>query len=81
EKCYITINWPRNTRISINIYKLNGSRVYETNLNVTKQTPLNWEWDGQSSSGEKLPQGIYLIEINDGNKKEIHKLMHLSLTM
>lgn len=80
EKCYITIYWPRSTRVSLTIYKLNGSRVYETNLNVTNQNPANWEWDGQSSSGEKLPQGIYLLEINDGYKKEIHKLMHLSAT-
>lgn len=80
EYCKITVNWPEKTLLRLKIYNLSGNTVFATILDVQKHIPHFWIWNGQTSKGEQVPQGIYLIEVNDGKHKELIKILRINTT-
>ncbi|PKN72375.1 MAG: hypothetical protein CVU50_07315 [Candidatus Cloacimonetes bacterium HGW-Cloacimonetes-3] len=60
-----------NQGYQLNIYNIKGECVYRNAGNAKGSFDL--KWNGHSSSGEKLPSGIYLISFTSGSTTQTRK--------
>ncbi|MEO0165532.1 MAG: C25 family cysteine peptidase [candidate division WOR-3 bacterium] len=63
---------------SLAVYDVVGRLVKSFNLSFyISNHASNIVWDGKDDAGRKLPAGIYFIQLEAGNKKEIQKVILL----
>lgn len=66
----ITVSWeqPKAGTIMLDIFGMDGKPVLHQSLNgiAGKQ---EWEWNGKSGLGKKLPAGAYVLVLQDGGLK------------
>jgi gliding motility-associated-like protein len=55
------VNNPSNENINIKIFNLSGSLIRQLSLNQV-------QWEGKDNAGDYVPAGVYLIQIQAGNK-------------
>ncbi|MEO0095895.1 MAG: T9SS type A sorting domain-containing protein [candidate division WOR-3 bacterium] len=66
EKVTLILNPEWNGKnIQLYVYDLSGKFVTAQSINVNNSTIT---WNGNDDSGRKLPAGIYVLRINDGNR-------------
>ncbi len=64
--------------VSLVVYDIAGRLVKSFNLPFyISNHASNIVWDGKDDAGRKLPAGIYFIQLEAGNKKEIQKVILL----
>ena len=63
ENVSITVNIPYQTEITISAYNALGVEVAKIIQTQCEAGEYIFRWDGVSSSGNKLPPGIYFIKL------------------
>jgi len=64
----IEVILPTETDVLMDIYNLHGQRVQSLENARLDAGTHRYEWDGNSSRGESLPTGIYMLRLRAGKK-------------
>lgn len=68
DQTQITFNLPRATEVTLEIYNLHGQRVQSLENGRLAAGTHRYAWEGQSSKGESLPTGIYMLRLRVDKK-------------
>lgn len=60
--------------LSLNIYNIQGQKVYTLEDNSEPNCNVHWVWNGQNHSGTMLPTGVYFLELTDGKTRQVEKM-------
>ena len=75
EKVQIYYEIDSSVSVTIKLYDLTGELVKEL-VNGCQQTGKYWvEWDGKDKDGEKCDAGVYIIQIQAGDLKDMRKII------
>ena len=75
----VNINYslPKQANVTINIYNVLGQCVWTSQQGIKTAGTHTLKWDGTNNNGIKLSSGIYICNINAGNRNKFIKLMML----
>jgi len=63
-----------NSRVKLEIYDATGRLVKQYNHLVNQ--PFNQvSWDGRDNSGYRLPNGVYFVQLETKNYKQVEKII------
>ena len=68
---------PTRSPFSVEIYNLNGKKVFQRHEKSMKQERCLFNWNGQSDSGDELPSGVYLVSIRSEGLQVTSKITYL----
>jgi len=71
----IYFNLKEDTYLCLDIYNINGQKVFTLRENMFSKGEHSIIWDGRDNSGTKLNSGIYFYELKSGNYSVRHKMM------
>ncbi|MFH1097577.1 MAG: FlgD immunoglobulin-like domain containing protein [Candidatus Desantisbacteria bacterium] len=75
EKVQIYYEIDSSVTVKIKLYDLTGELVKEL-VNENKSTGKYWvEWDGKDKNGEECGAGVYIIQIQAGDFKDMRKIV------
>ncbi len=63
------------SRVSLEIYNLNGQRVGSVTEAFFQSGPQEFNWDGTLTSGNLLPEGMYIYRLQVGEQSETGKII------
>jgi hypothetical protein len=61
--------------VSLEIYDIEGRLIKTLIDDQRQQGPHQLEWDAKDQNGNKVSTGLYLLQVDAGNKSEIKKLL------
>ncbi|HYM81302.1 MAG TPA: FlgD immunoglobulin-like domain containing protein, partial [Candidatus Limnocylindria bacterium] len=62
--------------VRLSIFDLSGRAMFT----ASRQEGVGWhrvEWDGSTSAGERLPPGLYMVEVKNASARRTAKLAHI----
>ncbi|MEJ2721067.1 MAG: FlgD immunoglobulin-like domain containing protein [bacterium] len=62
-------------RTAITVYDVTGRRVANVTDSVLPAGLHSVSWDGAASDGEKLPSGVYFVELRAGSHRTVRKVL------
>ena len=68
DQTQIEFTLPKASDVTLEIYNLHGQRVQSLENALLNAGTHRYQWNGQSSQGESLPTGIYMLRLR-ANKK------------
>jgi hypothetical protein len=77
NKCSFTYTLHERSNISIDIYNINGTRVWSRDLDEQQGGTYRNVWNAQDQNGANLGSGIYVLQISTSSWKESRKLILL----
>jgi len=57
----------------INILNALGQRVFSSNVQASGD--ISFCWNAKSTNGNSLPNGLYMVCVTDGNRKQVRKIV------
>jgi hypothetical protein len=73
ETAKVSVLSGRACAISVDVYTLEGERVWSKTAAVTAGEQTTVEWDGRSAAGDVVASGTYLFHISGCGRDEIRK--------
>jgi len=69
---------PRASRVRLAVYDIAGSRVATLADRMEEAGRGEMSWDGRGARGERLPPGVYVVELLAGTERRVSRLVLLS---
>ena len=76
-KVSIPIKLGDNSLVNFNVYDLNGSVIYNSNLNYQAHSENNIFWNGKSNNGGLVSSGTYILKVINGLSEETKKIIYI----
>jgi len=70
DKIFIQCNSSQNNILDVDLYSMNGSRVYSRSIPITKENEIY-----ELGLKEILNSGIYLLKVSDGQQQSVMKVI------
>ncbi|MDD4991679.1 MAG: T9SS type A sorting domain-containing protein [Paludibacter sp.] len=61
------------TNSGVNILNALGQRVFSSNAHTSGD--VSFCWNAKSTNGNSLPNGLYMVCVTDGNRKQVRKIV------
>jgi hypothetical protein len=74
DRAEIRYQIPDNSNASLNIYSTTGSLIKQYD-NTTLRQSDHFIWDGRNNSGERVPAGVYFVELTAEQYTQMRKLL------
>ena len=76
-KVSIPIRLGNKSLVNFNVYDLNGSVVYNSNLNYQAHSENNVFWNGKSNNGSLVSSGTYILKVINGLSVDTKKIIYI----
>ena len=76
-KVSIPIRLSNKSLVNFNVYDLNGSVVYNSNLNYQAHSENNIVWDGNTNNGSLVSSGTYILKVINGLSVDTKKIIYV----
>ena len=76
-KVSIPIRLGNKSLVNFNVYDLNGSVVYNSNLNYQAHSENNIVWDGNTNNGSLVSSGTYILKVINGLSVDTKKIIYI----
>lgn len=75
QKTVISISLPETSFTTLTIHDINGKLIKQLADNIYNVGDYTFEWDGKDNSGNKVPSGIYLSRLVNGQHSTTFRMV------
>jgi flagellar hook assembly protein FlgD len=70
EKLTIDISNPGKEQLTVDIYNLSGQKVKNLTMG-NRAEKITVSWDGSNELGQQVPEGVYILKVNEVVKQVV----------
>jgi len=75
QQSTIRVDLPQSRQLSLSVYNLKGQRLRDLSRAALAAGTHTFSWDGKDDGGLDVPNGMYFLRLQAGDKVQIHKIV------
>ncbi len=75
QQSTIRVDLPQSRQLSLSVYNLKGQRLRDLSRADLAAGTHTFSWDGKDDGGLDVPNGMYFLRLQAGDKVQIHKIV------